>query len=108
MVINDDPVTLASYAQKHDVLGRPGWKKLKSIATQIHQEQRDLGDFSIKVLASKQSKDSVFQIGVQVPCNVREAYELDKQNGNMNWQDAMQEEIASLLAYYTFNDKGEI
>jgi hypothetical protein len=53
MSIKDDPVTLASYALKHDLLGRPGWKNLKAIATKLHREQRALGDFSIEVLASK-------------------------------------------------------
>jgi hypothetical protein len=108
MVIQDDPVTLASYALKHDLLGRPGWKKLKAIATRLHREQRALGDFSYAVLASKQAKGPVFQFGVQVPRNVKEAHDLDRQNGNTNWQDAMQEEIDSLLAYSTFEDKGHI
>jgi hypothetical protein len=108
MIIKDDPVTLASYALKHDLLGRPGWKKLKAIAAKLHREQRALGDFSIEVLASKQAKGPVFQFGVQVPRNVKEAYDLDKQNGNTYCQDAMQEEIDSLLAYSTFNDEGHV
>jgi hypothetical protein len=33
---------------------------------------------------------------------------LDKKNGNTKWQDAMQEEINSLLDYSTFEDKGKI
>jgi hypothetical protein len=78
MVIKDDPVTLASYALKHDLLGQSGWKNLKAIATKLHCEQRICGDFSLKVLASKQSKDPVLQFGVQVPRNVFEAYILDK------------------------------
>jgi hypothetical protein len=89
MVIKDDPVTLASYALKQDLLGQPGWKKLKAIATKLHREQGALGDFSIKVLASKQSKVPVFQLVVQVPCNVCEAHEFNKQNGNTKRQDAM-------------------
>jgi hypothetical protein len=28
MIIKDDPVTLASNALKHDLLGCPGWKEL--------------------------------------------------------------------------------
>jgi hypothetical protein len=108
MVIKDDPVTLASYALNHDLLGGPGWKNLKAIATKLHSEQRALGDLSLKVLASKQSKDAAFQLGVQLPCNVCEAYELDKHNGNTNWQDAIQEKIDSLLAYSSFNEEGHI
>jgi hypothetical protein len=45
MLLEDDPITLASYAFKHDLLGLPGWKKLNAITTRLHCEQRDLGDF---------------------------------------------------------------
>jgi hypothetical protein len=72
----------------------------------LHCKPLALGDYSIDVLASKQSQDTVSQFGVHVPHNICEAHELDKKNGNTKWQDAMQEEIDSLLAYSTFNDKG--
>jgi hypothetical protein len=108
MIIKDDLVTLASYALNHDLFGRPGWKKVRPISTKLHHEQRALSDFSIEVLASKQAKGPVFQLGVQVPCNVKESYDLDKQNGNTNWQDAIHEEIDSPLAYSNFNDEGHI
>jgi hypothetical protein len=49
MIIKDYPITLASYALKHDLLGIPGCLKLKAIATRLHREQRYLGDFSIEV-----------------------------------------------------------
>jgi hypothetical protein len=81
---------------------------LKAIATRLHREQRDLGGFSIEVLASKHAKGPVFQVGVQVPRNIKEAYDLDKRNGNNNWQDAMQKEKDSLLAYSTFHDEVHI
>jgi hypothetical protein len=44
MIFKDDPVTLATYSLKHYLLGRPGWKKLKAIATKLHREQCALGD----------------------------------------------------------------
>ena len=59
-------------------------------------------------MANKQTKGPVYQFGIQVPRNVRDAYELDKKNGNTKWQDAMQEEINSLLDYSTFEDKGKL
>jgi hypothetical protein len=49
-----------------------------------------------------------YMFGIQVPRNVKEAIELDKQNGNTKWQDAMKEEIGSLHVYNTFVDKGKI
>jgi hypothetical protein len=36
-----------------------------------------------------------------IPRHVRDAYELDKKNGNTKWQDAMQEEINGKLKYLT-------
>jgi hypothetical protein len=84
MIIKDDTITLASYTKKHDLLGRPRWKKRKAIA-KLHCKQRALGDFSIEVLASKQAKGPIFQFGVQVPRNVKQANDLDKQNGNTIW-----------------------
>jgi hypothetical protein len=83
-------------------------EKLKAIDTLLHRKQRALGDFSYEVLASNKAKGPVFQFGVQIPCNVEEAHDLDWQNGKANWQDAMQDEIDSLLAYSTFNDEGHI
>jgi hypothetical protein len=50
----------------------------------------------ILVSKGKQNKGPIFQFGIQVPRNVKEAYELDKKNGNTYWEDAMKEEIASL------------
>ena len=37
------------------------------------------------------------QYGVQVPRNIREAFELDKKNGNTYWKDAIEKEINALL-----------
>jgi hypothetical protein len=74
----------------------------------LHREQRDRRDFSYEFLASKQAKGHVFNFGVHVPLNVKEAHDLDWQNSNNNWQDAMQEDIDYFLAYSTFNDQGHI
>ena len=59
-------------------------------------------------MANKQTKGPVYQFGIQVPHNGKDDYELDKKNGNTKWQDAIQEEINSLLDYSTFEDKGKI
>jgi hypothetical protein len=67
-----------------------------------------LDHFSYDVLASNHTKGPVLRFDVQVPRNVREAYELDKKNGNTNCQDAMQELNDLLLAYSTFEDHGEM
>jgi hypothetical protein len=79
LIVKYDPVTLASYALKHDFLGHPGWKNLKAIATNLHREQQAHGDFSSEVLASKQVNSPVFQFVVQVPRNAKAVYILTRE-----------------------------
>jgi hypothetical protein len=45
MVLKDDPVKLASYALKHELLGQYGWKKLKAIATKLFASNVPLAIF---------------------------------------------------------------
>jgi hypothetical protein len=47
----------------------------------------------------------VFKYGVQVPQNVRQAVELDNQNGNTFWQDAIKAEVKSLAGLDVFEFK---
>jgi hypothetical protein len=49
-----------------------------------------------------------YQFGIQVPRNVKQAYELDNQNGNTKWADAMKEQIDSLQKFNKFKDMGKI
>jgi Reverse transcriptase (RNA-dependent DNA polymerase) len=108
MVIKDDPVTLAAYACKHSLLNEPGRKKLKTIARLFVHDKQCVYHLHYYGMASKQPMGPAYNFGIQVPRNVSDAYELDKKNGNTKWQDAMQEEINSLLDYSTFEDKGKI
>jgi hypothetical protein len=105
-MIKDDPVTLAKYAEDNNLLDTPGWKQLNRIARSKKKIQRMLKQANLS--SNKRSKGPIYQFGVQVPRNVKEAYELDKQNGNSKWGDAMKEEIESLNAYNTFKDKGSV
>jgi Reverse transcriptase (RNA-dependent DNA polymerase) len=83
---------------------------IKHIASQIVGEKCQLNYLlnRLHILKGKHKKGPIFQFGIQVPRNVKEAYELDNKNGNTNWKDAMTEEINSLLGFNTFEDKGEI
>ena len=102
MMMEDDPITLAIYARKNNLLNTPGWKQLKRVATQENILRR------VQKAQSKSNKEPKFQFGIQVPRGVKEALELDKKNGNSNWEDAMNEEIKSLLEFDTFQDMGKI
>ena len=50
--------------------------------------------------------DPFWKFGVLVPHNHAQAVELDKANGNTQWQDAEATETSQLMEYYTFSDRG--
>jgi len=110
MFIKDDPITVAVYARKNNLIDLPGWKRLKYIASKIVRNKRTLRQLIHRIHVSKGKRTSgpIYQFGIQVPRNVKEAYKLDKENGNTLWEDAMKEEIESLLGFNTFEDKGKI
>ena len=41
--------------------------------------------------------------GLEVPCNVREALELDRKNGNQRWAEAIHKEMKGLQDHKTFS-----
>ena len=57
-------------------------------------------------LASKRQAP-IYQFGFKVPRNYKQAMELDLENGNTLWQDAMALELAQIQEYETFIDKGK-
>ena len=103
IVMADDPVTLAAYAKEHDLLDTPGWKRCKRLARRAKVLQRMLNQ------SRRRSKASAvrYKFGVQIPRNAREAYRLDKENGNTLWADAIAAEIGQLNDYSTFEDLGK-
>jgi len=109
-MIQDDPITLAKYARQNNLLKTPGWKRLSHIVQDIAREKSTFRSMAHQYHISKgnKSKGPIYQFGIQVPRNVKEAYELDKNNGNTKWADAIKEEIDSLLLFSTFIDKGKI
>jgi hypothetical protein len=89
----DFPLLVASYfgKQRLGVPYKPSWAK--SINQQIETTQRRI---------RKTDHKPVEIFGVIIPKNVKHAYELDKENGNTLWKDAMQKEIKSLLKMNIF------
>ena len=78
MIGKDDPVTLAAYAKDNDLLEEHGWKFLQRIAWCAKKLQRMLN-----VTRKCQKATAVqYKFGVRIPCTVKEAYVLDKENGN--------------------------
>jgi hypothetical protein len=63
---------------------------------------------NINISEVSHGKGPIFQLDIQFSRNVKEAYQLDMKNGNKNWENAMNDEINSLLVFNTFEDKGKI
>ena len=55
-------------------------------------------------------QSNIFKYGIQVPRTVKQAYELDKKNGNNFWRDAIELEMSALydLKCFEFKEKGFI
>ena len=60
--------------------------------------------FTNMIQAYKVSKKDVtkFKFGVEVPKNANDALRIDKDNGNNNWQQAIDLEVKQILEYETF------
>ena len=104
-IYDSDPVTLAIYARKHNLLDTPGWKYplLKKYAK---TEKRMIRRANQAKLHSFRTKP-VYMYGYQVPRNHEQAMELDRQNGNTKWRDSEKEELVCIDNYHAFIDKGK-
>ena len=49
-----------------------------------------------------------YQFGIRVPCNYKEALEIDRLNGNTLWQDACKTEVDQINEYKTFIPKKDL
>ena len=114
-IANDDPLTVARYAQEHDLLNIPGWKRLKgtiqrtknqfSAMATIIQTAKTKTPNKKKFKAKKKGKR--YQFGVELPTGPTHALALDKEHGNTYWKDAMNHELEQLELFNTFKDIGK-
>jgi hypothetical protein len=103
VMAEDDPIMMTRYAKDNDLLEVPGWKRFKRLAS---HEKKFIRMLKSSVRAMKRT-GTVYKFGVQVPRNFAEAMELDKQNGNTLWLDAIVKELKQIADYKTFNDLGK-
>jgi hypothetical protein len=90
---------------------QPPWsfrmEALKEYSTKVVQERKNIVN-NLHMMKSNRTKGTIFQFGIRVPRNTKEAYELDKKNSNTNWEDAMKDEVSSLFAFNNFEEHGKI
>jgi len=98
----DDPVTVALYAKEKGLLDTPGWKRLKRITNREKKLIR-----MIKQVCLKSLRHAIhYKCGYQIPRTVKEAFELDKKNGNISWEDAITLELLQIHEYNASLDMG--
>jgi hypothetical protein len=101
-MIKDDPIWVAKYAKEQGLLDTPGWKKLQKFVSRIKKFLRMINQAKLQ----RGPRGIRFRFGVQVPCNWKEAMELDAKNNSTLWQDAIKKEMDQIAAYGTFCDLG--
>ena len=102
IVAKDDPAICAKYAKENKLLNIPGWKRFKRLAKREKTLQRMMNAAKRKSVRT----GPIYKFGVQVPRNVKQAMQLDEQNGNTLWMDAMKLEISQLQNFQTFKSLG--
>jgi len=63
----------------------------------------------IKLVKRRQARylKRSFKFGIEVPSTVKEAYEIDKRNGNTLWADAIKKEMANVRTAFRIAEDGE-
>ena len=103
LISEDDPITCAVYAKKHDLIDTIGWKHLERYAKTSKRLIR-----AVKQSRIRQVRASArYQHGFQVPKDYNDAIRLDKENINTHWQDAMDLELTQIHEYKVFKDTGK-
>ena len=72
IIEKDDPVTITEYANKHELLDTPGWKRF----SRLRRNKKNIKRISkqMRLNAMKRPRGKFFKFGVEIPKN----YEDDK------------------------------
>jgi len=97
VIKEDDPVTLAGYAFKHNLQDQYHWLWTKKYAKTSTSMQKLIMHATV---AKKKRKTLRYQFGVRVPMSIWQAQEFDKTNQDTQWADAIQKEVDSLYTTY--------
>ena len=103
-IIDSDPVTVAIYARKHNLLDTPGWKSsnLRRLAKTHKRIERQAKKAKLHSFRMK----PIYMYGFLVPRNWAQAMRFDEDNGNDKWAKSVEVELGQVDEYETFLDKG--
>ena len=97
VIEQDDPVTLAQYGQKKNLLHMSKWKW----TNRFIKKKKKFGRLKRQMMsARRKSKGPKYQFGIRVPRSLSKAYELDKLNKDTLWAEAIHKEVETLMDKY--------
>jgi len=109
-----DPMVAAMYGLKNNLIKHPEWKwihhyieanPVRHALTQVFRVTVN-GDGEIdnnpQSTKAPNKREKKYKFGVEVPANVKHALQLDQENGNTGWKEAIALEIKQLNDYQTF------
>jgi hypothetical protein len=93
-----DPITVVEYVYEHNLQDKLGWRWAKKY-------RRGITKYVNAVLRANalKKKRATYKFGIRVPDNAAHALQLDKENGNTYWRDAINKELAEIDQYDTFH-----
>ena len=99
VVKDSNPIELAEYSVSRGIAQEPAfaWWVPRIL------KKRNL---LIKKLKSKHYKTNL-KFGLKVPQSVAEAYEIDRENGNEHWANAIKKELKNVLVAFHLLEEGE-
>ena len=97
------PAECAKYASENKLLDEVGWKQFAKLA----KRQKMMIRLAKQTHRRELRTAPIYQFGVQVPRNHKEAVEFDRKAGNTLWQDSETLEIKQLQEYETFKPRGK-
>ena len=99
---DQDPISVAFYAQKNDLLNTPGFRRCRRDAKNLKKFGRLVNQQKLR----NRRLRPMYKYGYQVPRDHDEAVFIDEKNGNTKWQDSEKLEIKQIDDYDTHEDLG--
>jgi hypothetical protein len=96
IIKEDDPVTLAHYAQDQELLEKSIWKWTKRYLSLSKTSQSQI----VQLHAKKAKLTTKFKFGERVPRSIKEAYKIDQENNSTGWYDVINKETSLLKDKY--------
>ena len=93
-----DPMLLVKYGSEKNLFNSPGWEWVVPFVP----SKEELLDYVKSFKVATKGDGPMYKFGVRVPKSVKEAFELDKINGNKKWEEAMLLEVGQINKYETF------